>query len=329
MIDEIANSDSIAEVVQAGLRAHPKALPPWLFYDQTGSALFERITALPEYYLTRMERQLLHRHAATVMQIARDHRSLSIVELGAGSAQKTSLLLRAAQATERRITYLPVEISSSSLQTALLHLSNEFSTLRVQPVLADFVRDSFRIPTAPHDQRMLLWLGSSAGNFDSDDAIGILQNASEEMSAGDFLLLGLDLAPDCTPGGKQIEDILRAYEDADGVTAAFNQNVLTRINRELDADFSVERFQHAARWNSATCCVEMHLVSTVEQNVSIRALHATASFGIGESIHTENSRKYTPAEGRMLLREAGFTAVRTWLNADGWYGLFLGQREEG
>jgi dimethylhistidine N-methyltransferase len=328
VIDESVSGTAIAEAVREGLQACPKALPPWLFYDETGSALFEQITALPEYYLTGMERELLRRHAREIVERMHDTRPLSMVELGAGSAQKTAVLLRAAQAEGRRITYLPMEISATALSKAKAQLAEEFPELCLRPVLTDFTREKPTLPIDAQDQRMLLWLGSSAGNFEMEEAVRILRDASAEMREGDFLLLGLDGAPEANGSAKskRISDVLLAYDDAAGITAAFNRNVLTRIGRELGAEFRLDQFEHEARWNSHTSCVEMHLVSTVAQSVFVRELETSFHFNAGESIHTENSRKYTLEEGSALVRAAGFSMVNTWLDPDGWYGLFLGRR---
>lgn len=328
MIDEIVSGTAIADAVREGLQVRRKVLPPWLFYDEAGSGLFEQITALPEYYLTRIEWELLHRHAGEIAERTHDPRPLSLVELGAGSAQKTAVLLRAAQVWGRMISYVPIDISVTALSQAEEQFAREFPDLRLWPVLTDFTRERPVLPINGKDQRMLLWLGSSAGNFEMDEAVRILRDAAAEMQAGDFLLLGLDGAPE-TNGrakGKQIGDLLRAYDDAAGVTAAFNRNVLRRVGRELGADFRMDQFVHEARWNSATSCVEMHLVSTIAQSVFVRELETSFDFLAGESIHTENSRKYTPEEGRALVCAAGFSMVHTWFDADGWYGLFLGRR---
>ena len=328
MIDETVSGDAVAEAVREGLQACPKTLPPWLFYDEAGSALFEKITALPEYYLTRMERALLHRHASEIAAGREALRPLSVVELGAGSAQKTALLLRALQTEGRGISYLPMDISATALREAEKQLGREFPQLRLRPVLTDFTRERPTLPIDAEDQRMLLWLGSSAGNFEMEDAVRILRDASTEMRKGDFLLLGLDGAPEANGSetDKQISDLLRAYDDAAGVTAAFNRNLLKRLGQEMGADFCLDQFEHEARWNSRTSCVEMHLVSTMAQSVFVRELERWFHFQAGESIHTENSRKFARDEARALVRAAGFSPVKSWHDANGWYGLFLGQR---
>ncbi len=328
VIDETESGDAVAEAVREGLLAYPKTLPPWLFYDEQGSALFEQITALPEYYLTRMERELLHRHGREIAAGRDEWRRMSVVELGAGSAQKTAWLLRALDAEGRGISYLPMDISATALREAEEQLGREFPQLRLRPVLTDFMRERPTLPIDAEAQRLLLWLGSSAGNFEMEDAVKILRDASAEMREGDLLLLGLDGAPEANgrETDKKISDLLRAYDDAAGVTAAFNRNLLKRMGRELGAEFCVEQFEHEARWNGRTSCVEMHLVSKIAQSVFVRELERSFDFQAGESIHTENSRKFTRDEARALVAAAGFSTVKSWHDPDGWYGLYLGQR---
>lgn len=315
----------IAEVVRAGLSARKKTLPPWLFYDAAGSALFEQITSLPEYYLSTMERELLMNHASAVMDRCADSRNLDIYELGAGSARKTVHLLRAALARSGATQYHPMDISLDAMEGAVRHLALELPALPVRPEVTDFTR---AVP-APGSRfadgrKLMLWLGSSAGNYDPAEAVRILRRVTASMNKGDCILLGMDLAPE--EGGKPMRDLMAAYEDAAGVTALFNKNLFVRLNRELGADFDLDSFEHEARWNAAASCIEMHLVSRREQSVRIDALEEKFHFDSGESLHTENSYKLSTERLKSLLCDAGFPLEIVWTDADHWYGLFLGEK---
>ncbi len=327
-MEALIHSHAMGNVVRSGLRQKQKSLPSWLFYDEAGSILFERITTLPEYYLTRMERMLLCRYASAILDHVDRGRSLTVLELGAGSARKTALLLRAALPDKRDVSYQPIDISAQSLEDAALHLAEELPALRVQPVLRDFSETPHPASVRLHDdargQQMLLWLGSSAGNYEQQEAVRILTAAAAGMEKGDHLLIGLDMAP--RADGKRTHHLLEAYNDAAGVTAEFNRNLLVRLNRELGAEFRLEQFEHSAHWNAAASRMEMHLVSTVAQSVRIEALEESFFFQRGEFIHTENSQKYTRENGHALLCAAGFPVVAEWHDPDVWYGLFLGER---
>lgn len=313
----------MADVVRAGLSASEKSLPPWLFYDAAGSALFERITALPEYYLSGMERALLTRHAGAVMDRCSDARLLHVYELGAGSARKTVHLLRAALARTGRVQYHPMDISMDAMRSAVEHLAEVLPELSVCPEVTDFTR---AIPAplshAADGRKLLLWLGSSAGNYEPSEAVRILHRVTAAMDSGDCLLLGMDLAPE--ESNKRIHDLMAAYDDAGGVTSVFNKNLLARLNRELGADFQLDQFSHQARWNAAASRMEMHLVSHAEQSVCIDALGESFAFAGGESMHTENSYKLSLGRIEEMMREVGFPLAMVWTDAEPWYGLFLG-----
>lgn len=333
----------IADVVRAGLAGKQKSLPPWLFYDAAGSELFEHITELPEYYLTRIERALLLRHADDVMSQSANPCAgscagpcagpcdLEVCELGAGSARKTAHLLRAALGRAAAVQYHPMDISLDAMESAVRHLAEELPALPVRPEVMDFTQAAAAPPRGrAHGQRLMLWLGSSAGNFEPEEAAQILRRVTASMSRGDCLLLGMDLAPE--EGGKSMRDLMAAYADAAGVTAEFNRNLLVRLNRELSADFDLDSFAHEARWNAAASRVEMHLVSRSAQRVRLNALEENArevtfDFAPGETLHTENSYKLSVDRINALLREVGFPLKSLWTDADRWYGLFLGQRQ--
>jgi len=322
----------VGAAVREGLTARPKRLPAWLFYDAAGSRLFDAITELPEYYLTRTERsiflqaseEILGRAAegARLRGEARLRARLRIVELGAGSADKTRLLLKAACALQGTVLYEPVDVSASALECARVRIEREIAGVTVAPRVMDYTHgDGMRLHlgTAERgERRMVLYIGSSIGNFEPHQAAQLLGRVRAGLAPGDSFLLGVDLV-------KEEAALLAAYDDAAGVTAAFNKNLLTRLNRELDAEFDPEAFVHRAIWNGEASRMEMHLVSRGAQRVRIGALDLKIGFAAGESIHTENSYKYRPGQAEALLADAGFRAERTWTDARGWFAVCLGR----
>ncbi|MDE1154860.1 MAG: L-histidine N(alpha)-methyltransferase [Acidobacteriaceae bacterium] len=300
-----------------GLRAEPKTLEPWLFYDAEGSRLFERITALPEYYLTRTERALFERLAP---ELASRVGRATLVELGAGTAAKTGVLLREFARRQRGVLYQPVDVSASALEEAAEALTREIAWLQVQPQVSNYVTEPYEVERPAGMQVLALYIGSSIGNFSPELQVGILRNLRRQLRAGEKLLLGLDMAPDAR---KTVAQLVAAYDDAAGVTAEFNRNVLVRLNRELGAEFAVERFRHVARWNAAASRMEMHLESAVPQTVTIAG--ECFSFAAGETIHTENSYKFTQAQVDELLLAAGFALEERWADEAHAYSVVLAQ----
>jgi len=316
----------IAHAVRAGLTRTPKQLPPWLFYDQAGSLLFDQITELPEYYLTRVERALLAEHAPEMIAAAAEGHNLELIELGAGSADKTRTLLSAAVAHQGAVQYHPVDVSESALETACRRIECELPLVEARPLVADYTSQWTEDgrPRKEGSRKLLLWIGSSIGNFDPAAAVAVLQRIQQTMQPGDSLLLGVDLAPRAQ--GKTVAHLLAAYNDLAGVTAQFNRNLLVRLNRELAADFAPQTFAHRAVWNPQANRIEMHLESLARQAVRLEALELTAHFEAGESIHTENSYKYSLDQAAALMAEAGFPVVQTWTEEQGWFALLLGQK---
>ena len=312
--------EQVAQAVRTGLASLPKRLPPWLFYDQTGSRLFEEITELPEYYLTRTERGILARHAGEMIASAADGAGLRITELGAGSAEKTRLLLKAAAERQPTVVYEPVDVSASALKAARERIEREIPAVRVAPIEMDYTNGFELEPAAEGERRLVLYIGSSIGNFEPDEAAKLLGKVRAQLRAGDSLLLGVDLV-------KDEPILLAAYDDASGTTAAFNKNMLARLNRELAADFDPEAFAHRAVWNQAESRIEMHLESRVAQRVRVAALDLEVDFKAGETIHTENSYKYRPGQAESMLAEAGFRAEATWTDPRGWFAVCLGRAE--
>ncbi|HEY4393891.1 MAG TPA: L-histidine N(alpha)-methyltransferase [Polyangia bacterium] len=309
-------SDAVSAAARAGLLRPRKSLPPWLFYDARGSALFEEITELPEYYVTRTERAILIHHAQAMVAAAGP--PLEVVELGAGSAAKTEVLLEALLEHQPRVTYRPLDVSSAALDSARVRL-RRLRRVTVQPILARYP-EGLDLPRPPEGQRRLvLFLGSNIGNYDPPAARALLTAVARALRPGDALLLGADLR-------KPSRVLLPAYADAQGVTAQFNKNVLARLNRQLGADFDLGAFRHVAVWNGRRSRVEMHLESTRLQRVTIRALATEVIFSRGERIHTESSYKLTPVAVRQLLGRAGFRVEASWHDARRWFGLTLGRR---
>jgi L-histidine Nalpha-methyltransferase len=317
-----------AAIVREGLSKNQKQLPPWLFYDEAGSILFEQITELPEYYLTRIERGIFSGDATEMIALAAGDRRLRLVELGAGSADKTRLLLAAATEFQGTVCYQPVDVSETALEAARERLVREHPEVTVEPQVADFTHQLRLQPCSQGEKRLMMFIGSSIGNFLPEDALELLSNLREALEPGDALLLGVDLAPSPHPedGGKSESDLMAAYDDAQGVTAEFNKNMLARLNRELGAEFDLESFQHQIRWNPEESRIEMHLESLIEQRVRIPALDLEVSFSEGETIHTENSYKFRLNEVEEMLGAAGFVNPQRWRDESGWFAVYLATR---
>jgi L-histidine N-alpha-methyltransferase len=315
--------DAVAAEVRSGLTSSPKTLSPWLFYDEEGSRLFEKITELPEYYLTRAERNLFQQHADEILERACEPTGtdpapmLTIVELGAGTATKTGILLAATVRRQRTVVYQPVDVSVTALAEATENIRANIPGVTVRCQVADYTTQALPLNRLPDTRTLALYIGSSIGNFSPDDARDVLRNLRAQLLPGDQLLLGTDLAPS---ESKSVAHLTAAYNDASGTTAAFNRNVLVRLNRELGANFEIDNFEHCVHWNARESRIEMHLVARAAQQVRIPANAAgpalTINFGPGESIHTENSYKFTLDSIRDLLRSAGFSLSHTWKNSE-------------
>ncbi len=303
---------SVQTAVRAGLAAHPKRLPPFLLYDQRGSDLFEEICRLPEYYLTRTEHNLLERCAPEL--VAHISRDLDLVELGSGSSTKTRTVLDTLFANGRRPTYRPVDISHTMVNASARALVSEYPDLMIKAIVSDYGRGLEEISRHRERQKVFLFLGSNLGNFAPREAVQFLAAVRRAMAGDDLLLLGVDLV-------KPLSVLLPAYDDAAGVTAAFNRNLLVRLNRELGADFRPECFRHQVRWNQEALAVEMHLASEGDQAVRLPAINLQISFLAGETIHTESSHKYTPAGLANLCAKAGLAVERSWTDPQNWFAL--------
>ena len=307
---------AIADAVRVGLLRARKSLPPWLLYDDAGSDCFEEITRLPEYYLTRTERAILLRDAGAMVEAAGG--PLEIIALGAGSAQKTRILLEAALARQPRVRYIPVDVSPAALAQAKAAL-RDLRRLEVRPVVARYPDElGFLglLAERPDRRRLVVFLGSNIGNYDPRAAHRLLAAVRGRLGPADALLIGADRR-------KSPKLLLPAYDDAAGVTARFNKNLLVRLNRELGATFEPERFRHVVRWNDRASRVELFLESTVAQRVAIAALGVQVAFAARERIHTESSYKLTEARLHGLLGRAGFAPEASWVDERRWFGLTL------
>ncbi len=303
--------DDFADDVRRGLGSARKALAPKYFYDELGSHLFDAICLLPEYYLTRAEAEIFACHAGEVVEEARrGAERVTLVELGSGSASKTRRIIEALLERQKHLTYVPVDISPAALEASAHALLGDYEPLRVSAYAADYDTALPRLSSELEDgaRALVLFLGSNIGNFDRAEARDFLRRLRGVLRAGDRLLLGADLKKD----GAVLE---AAYDDALGVTAAFNLNLLARINRELRADFNLRDFRHLALYNDTEGRVEMHLESRRAQTVRLDALDLEVHFGEGERVHTENSYKYSLEELSALAAATGFSRARTWLDA--------------
>jgi L-histidine Nalpha-methyltransferase len=304
-----ALSAAFASDVLAGLKAEPKTLPAKYFYDSTGSRLFDRITELPEYYLTRTELGLLKERAGDIARLLPENAAL--IEFGSGAHTKASILLRAAAHVS---AYVPVDISPDVLRQEADLLRRQFPKLTVLPVYADFC-NPFDLPAEVSAlPRAGFFPGSTIGNFEPHEACTFLRNAGDILGPGARFVVGVDLVKDRAV-------LHAAYNDAAGVTARFHLNVLARINRELGANFNLDGFEHHALFNRERSRIEMHLASVKRQKVKI--LGETIEFRAGETIHTENSYKYTINTFGALARGSGWKVHAFWTDADKYFGMFV------
>jgi L-histidine Nalpha-methyltransferase len=298
-----------ADVI-AGLWQPQKAIPARWFYDRTGSELFEEITTLPEYYPTRVETALLATHCSDVARLTGPGRA--VVEFGSGSSTKTPHLLRAVAPS----AYVPVDISGEFLRASAAALAEDFPGLPVVPVEADF-SGRLTLPAAVTGKPLLgFFPGSTIGNMIARTAVDLLRTMRDSLGTGAILLIGMDRV-------KDVDTLLAAYDDASGVTAQFNLNLLTRMNRELGATIPLDAFAHEARWNNSYARIEMHLRAT--RDVAFEVAGQRFTMAAGETIHTENSHKYGPRDARLLLRSGGWSPIAEWTDAGDQFALILAE----
>ena len=294
-----------------GLTSAPKWLPPKWFYDARGSELFEDITRLEEYYPTRAEREILQRYAGEIASRSAAH---TLVELGSGSSEKTRLLLDALRSNGTLRQFVPLDVSESALREAVEAIARDYPGLAIHAVVGDFTEHLSRTPgEAP---RLVAFLGGTIGNLFPHERATFLTEVRQVLEPGEWLLLGTDLVKDA-------DTLVRAYDDSQGVTAAFNRNVLAVLNRELGADLDLRRWAHEARWDPDRERIEMHLVSTRDQRVSVPGADLAIEVEQGESIQTEISAKFRLDTLAPLLVGAGMDLDRSWTDPDGDFALSL------
>jgi dimethylhistidine N-methyltransferase len=314
LLSETARLDTtgFATDAVAGLSGSPKRLPPKYFYDSAGSELFEKITELPEYYPTRTEIGILNEHAKDITALI--PKGAALIEFGSGASTKTRIVLRAAQIA----SYVPVDISGEFLAEQAEALKREFPHIAMLPVAADFTRP-FELPATIQNQpRVGFFPGSTIGNFEPHEAAAFLKEAGDILGPGSMLIVGVDLVKD--------QSVLqKAYNDSQRVTAKFNLNLLTRMNRELGANFNLATFEHHAFFNRERSCIEMHLASKKRQRVIVAG--EGIDFRAGETIHTENSYKYTVETFGCMARGAGWMPTTVWTDKDKYFSVHVLTRE--
>jgi dimethylhistidine N-methyltransferase len=299
--------EALARDVASGLTQQPKFIPCRYFYDLEGSHLFEEICRLPEYYLTRAERQILLAHADELVSLCVPN--VTVVELGSGSAEKTQILLEAFLKRRGHQRYVCVDIARAMLEQSSLALLERHPTLEILAIADEYQHGLATIAERVREPKLLLWLGSNVGNFHRPDAVRFLARVRDAMVPRDLLLVGIDLR-------KDRRSLERAYDDAAGVTARFNKNILARINRELRGHFDLDAFDHRAIYDEPMGCVRMYLVSQRAQRVRIDALPLEISLSAGEMIHTEDTYKYSLEEIDQLGRAAHLGLVQQWFDPE-------------
>lgn len=295
--------------VLTGLSSAQRAIPARWLYDHQGSHLFERITQVPEYYPTRTECAILTKHMPEIAALAGHGRV--VVEFGSGSSSKTQLLLSALKPS----AYVPIDISGEFLGESIEVLSRAVPSLPMYPVVADFTKP-FKMPALTDGQRIGFFPGSTIGNMVAPTAVDLLRSMADTLGEGSQLLIGVDRI-------KSKESLVRAYDDAQGVTAQFNLNLLHRINRQLEGTIPVDAFQHEARWNDEEARIEMHLLA--RRDVEFSVANVDFRMEAGETIHTENSIKYGPRDARLLLRAGGWTPIQEWVDDEDMFAVILAQ----
>jgi L-histidine N-alpha-methyltransferase len=316
-LDEADMDRALRDDVRDGLTMSPKTLPPKWFYDETGSRLFDDITRLPEYYPTRREREILEARAGEIAAVSG---ATALVELGSGTSTKTRLLLDALRDAGTLRTFAPFDCSEATLRDAGASIAAAYPGVSIHGVVGDFERHLSLLPGDDHQgSRLVAFLGGTIGNLAPAERAKFLNDLAGGLFEGEHLLLGTDLV-------KDRERLVSAYDDAAGITAAFNRNVLAVINRSLDADFVLDRFEHVAVWNDDEEWIEMRLRSDRVHDVRINDLDLTVSFDKGEEVRTEISAKFRREGVEAELQAAGFDVERWWTDAAGEFALSLAVR---
>ena len=314
-------NNEFAKDVEKGLNDKQKHISPKFFYDKKGSRLFEEICMQPEYYLNRIESQILKNSVDEILKII-GGQEISVIELGNGNSLKTRILLGPFLTKLKIVTYFPIDVSLKMLKKSIKDLFREYANLQIYGICSDYVSGLVKINAFMKlkreipNKKFIIFLGSSIGNFDPKDAIDFLHSIARYVLKEDLLLIGIDLEKD-----KSILD--RAYNDKNGITAKFNFNVLARINRELEGEFNISNFEHRSFYNIHKHRIEMHLESKLDQQVRIGAIGKKFYFKKGEKIHTENSYKYSLRRLNKLVKKAGLQVIRNFTDPDEQYTLLL------
>lgn len=314
VLTQSIGGDDASDVV-AGLTGAPKTLPCRFFYDAAGSDLFEQICDLPEYYPTRTEEGILRGAAAEIIASAGSRR---LVELGSGGARKVRILIAEAIRDDRPLRYFPIDVSPTAIEGSAMELQADFPRLKIEGLVGTYEQALSALAARPDstEPMLVLFLGSTIGNFAPDEVRAFLTDLRAALRPGDMVLVGIDLR-------KPVSVIEAAYNDSRGVTAAFNRNILRHLNRRFGGDFVPERFDHVAHYDQTANRIEMHLRSRVGQVVHLKALDLNVAFAAGETVRTEISRKFDPQEFEDLLASRGFAPVRRWTDDRDWFGLVL------
>ncbi|TAD81929.1 MAG: L-histidine N(alpha)-methyltransferase [Oscillatoriales cyanobacterium] len=302
--------------VVSGLTQTPKSLPPKYFYDDRGSNLFELICQLPEYYVTRTEAAILEECAGAIANLTGP---CEIVELGSGSSTKTRILLDAYSQREYPLHYLPIDISPTILESSAFQLLAEYPSLQIHGLVSTYELALAKIAPSPLPTRMICFLGSTLGNLSPEECDVFFSQIVGALQPGEYFLLGIDL-------DKSKEILEPAYDDSQGVTAAFNLNMLRHLNRKYEGNFDLTQFEHWAFYNQAECQIEMHLKSKKAQTVNLRGLNLAVEFAVGETIRSEISRKFKLPNMQEQLASRGLVPVQVWTDPNQWFGLILCQR---
>lgn len=306
------DTGKVKDEILQGLNSQPKYISPKYFYNAGGSELFESITELKEYYPTRTEKSIL---SGIGTKLEMDFKNLNIVELGSGDPSKIRLLLHQIPSKELSgLHYYPVDISQSALESSMMQLAEEFPEITITGIVADFMQQFSKLPKIRN--RLFCFLGSTIGNLTPDERMNFMQGLGNEMESGDHLLLGLDMVKDSSV-------LHRAYNDSQEITAAFNKNILNVVNGIIDTSFDSTDFEHLAFYNENEQRIEMHLKATRDRNIRINGNHETLNIKKGETIHTENSYKFSNEDIESIGRQAGLKAVSVFTDEQKWFSLVL------
>lgn len=304
--DQLINKNNISEDILQDLKSTPKIIKPKYFYDKVGSQLFDKITQLPEYYVTRTELSILKDNAEAIAHAVGNHTLL--VEYGSGSSEKIRVLLEAVQPK----AYMPLDISRAHLLDSAQKLADDYPWLEVHAACLDYSQE-LSLPNTEYTHKVGFFPGSSLGNFEPEEARLFLKRLKQQLGDDSGLIIGIDLI-------KPIEILNNAYNDSQGITASFNKNVLLHLNRLVNANFNPNHFSHNAFFNNKHNCIEMHLISLIDQIITINnhKIHLAKQ----ESIHTENSYKYTTADFINLANSAGLSCTQRWVDSNEWFAIF-------